>query len=76
MFIHYFWVVLPVVCCNVIMLLCFRWFDGFNWDGLRNRKLAPPIVSKVGSFVFLNVFRIQVLQCKITRRYLSRASVF
>lgn len=26
-----------------------KWFDGFNWDGLRNRKLAPPIVSKVKS---------------------------
>lgn len=26
-----------------------KWFDGFNWDGLRNRKLAPPIISKVKS---------------------------
>ncbi|XP_057314488.1 cGMP-dependent protein kinase 1-like isoform X2 [Hydractinia symbiolongicarpus] len=26
-----------------------KWFDGFNWDGLRNRKLAPPIVPKIKS---------------------------
>jgi len=26
-----------------------KWFDGFNWEGLKNRKLAPPIVPKVKS---------------------------
>lgn len=25
----------------------FRWFDGFNWEGLRNRTLIPPILPKV-----------------------------
>lgn len=25
-----------------------RWFDGFNWEGLRQRKLTPPIIPKVG----------------------------
>lgn len=28
-----------------------KWFDGFNWDGLRNKKLAPPIVPKVKSSI-------------------------
>lgn len=27
----------------------FRWFDGFNWEGLRNRTLIPPILPKVRS---------------------------
>jgi len=26
-----------------------KWFDGFNWDGLRNRKLAPPIGPQIQS---------------------------
>lgn len=24
-----------------------RWFDGFNWEGLRQRKLQAPIIPKV-----------------------------
>ena len=24
-----------------------RWFDGFNWEGLRNRSLHPPITPKI-----------------------------
>ena len=28
------------------MVLC-RWFEGFNWDGVANRKLVPPIVKNV-----------------------------
>ncbi|XP_064630245.1 cGMP-dependent protein kinase 1-like isoform X2 [Lineus longissimus] len=24
-----------------------KWFDGFNWEGLKKRKLAPPIVPKI-----------------------------
>ncbi|GFY63759.1 cGMP-dependent protein kinase egl-4 [Trichonephila inaurata madagascariensis] len=24
-----------------------KWFQGFDWDGLRNRALTPPIVPKV-----------------------------
>ncbi|XP_035231013.1 cGMP-dependent protein kinase 1-like isoform X2 [Stegodyphus dumicola] len=23
-----------------------KWFQGFDWDGLRNRTLTPPIVPK------------------------------
>lgn len=26
-----------------------KWFDGFNWDGLRSHKLQPPIVPKIKS---------------------------
>ena len=29
-----------------------RWFDGFYWDGLRNRELCPPIIPKVNYFRF------------------------
>lgn len=28
-----------------------KWFDGFYWDGLRNRTLPPPIMPKVQSVV-------------------------
>ena len=27
--------------------LVFRWFDGFNWEGLKQRKLQAPIIPKV-----------------------------
>ena len=26
-----------------------KWFDGFNWDGLRKSTLRPPIVPSVSS---------------------------
>lgn len=26
-----------------------RWFDGFNWEGLRNRTLMPPIIPQIRS---------------------------
>lgn len=26
-----------------------KWFDGFNWEGLRNRTLHPPITPKIGN---------------------------
>lgn len=26
-----------------------KWFDGFNWEGLRNRTLIPPILPKIRS---------------------------
>ena len=29
------------------MLVSYRWFDGFNWEGLRNRSLPPPILPKI-----------------------------
>ncbi|XP_058062957.1 cGMP-dependent protein kinase, isozyme 2 forms cD4/T1/T3A/T3B isoform X1 [Anopheles bellator] len=28
-----------------------KWFDGFYWEGLRNRSLPPPILPKVQSVV-------------------------
>ena len=24
-----------------------RWFDGFNWEGLQQRNLSPPIVPRI-----------------------------
>lgn len=30
-------------------LLNFRWFDGFNWEGLALRSLEPPITPVVKS---------------------------
>ena len=24
-----------------------KWFDGFNWEGLNNRSITPPIIPKV-----------------------------
>lgn len=27
-----------------------KWFDGFNWDGLKKRSLKPPIVPTVSSY--------------------------
>ncbi|GFS43845.1 hypothetical protein TNIN_140872 [Trichonephila inaurata madagascariensis] len=35
---------------SLIKRLC-RWFDGFNWDGLSNRNLVPPILPRVRSCV-------------------------
>jgi cGMP-dependent protein kinase len=28
-----------------------RWFDGFNWEGLCNHTLIPPILPQVKSVV-------------------------
>uniref|UniRef100_A0A3P8TDI0 cGMP-dependent protein kinase n=1 Tax=Amphiprion percula TaxID=161767 RepID=A0A3P8TDI0_AMPPE len=32
---------------NVTILSFFRWFEGFNWDGLCKRTLNPPVIPKV-----------------------------
>ena len=32
---------------EVPMLCCFRWFQGFDWEGLRTQSMMPPIVPKV-----------------------------
>lgn len=29
----------------------FRWFDGFNWEGLTERTLTPPILPNVNSVI-------------------------
>ncbi|KAJ8797613.1 hypothetical protein J1605_017226 [Eschrichtius robustus] len=33
---------------NLIKKLC-RWFEGFNWEGLRKGTLTPPIIPSVAS---------------------------
>ena len=32
-----------IICSNIFE----RWFDGFYWEGLRNRTLTPPIMPCV-----------------------------
>lgn len=29
--------------------MCFRWFQGFDWEGLRKMTLVPPFKQKVHS---------------------------
>lgn len=33
-------------CCYDVLFL-FRWFEGFNWDGLCERTLTAPVIPKV-----------------------------
>ena len=43
------------VCClnhfvdkkKTRMLICFRWFTGFDWEGIKKRTMAPPIMPEV-----------------------------
>jgi hypothetical protein len=37
----------PILQSSLIFNYCFRWFDGFNWEGLRNRTIHPPITPKI-----------------------------
>jgi hypothetical protein len=32
---------------NDVSALSYRWFQGFDWDGLRQRTLVGPIVQQV-----------------------------
>ena len=32
-----------------------KWFEGFNWEGLRRRTLAPPYVPKVNVVIVGNI---------------------
>uniref|UniRef100_A0A8C2C9Q2 cGMP-dependent protein kinase n=1 Tax=Cyprinus carpio TaxID=7962 RepID=A0A8C2C9Q2_CYPCA len=32
-----------------------KWFEGFNWDGLRKGTLTPPIIPNANIFFFLQV---------------------
>ena len=38
-----------------------RWYQGFDWDGLENRTLAPPIMPKVSKSSMLHAELIQPL---------------
>ena len=38
---------IPVHLIIVYIYILFRWFDGFNWEGLRARTLEPPIMPRV-----------------------------
>ena len=40
-----------------------KWFDGFNWEGLHNRSLTPPIIPHVGISTFLLYYLSSVPFC-------------
>lgn len=40
------------VLCIQSDLFMFRWFEGFNWEGLRKGTLTPPIMPDVSQFPF------------------------
>lgn len=35
----------------MVFVFYFRWFDGFNWEGLVNRTLTPPILPKIRNVI-------------------------
>lgn len=39
--------VLTVSTTTKFYISCFRWFEGFYWEGLKSRSLAPPIIPQV-----------------------------
>lgn len=32
-----------------------RWFQGFDWEGLRNRTAVPPIIPNVSTYTYIAV---------------------
>lgn len=38
-----------LVCPLVASLFIFRWFEGFNWEGLKKGTLTPPIIPIVSA---------------------------
>lgn len=38
-----------LVCPLVAALFIFRWFEGFNWEGLKKGTLTPPIIPIVSA---------------------------
>lgn len=34
-------------CLTLVFFPHFRWFEGFNWEGLRKGTLTPPIIPSV-----------------------------
>src|SRR4029434_7546126 len=35
--------------CRHSLCLCFRWFSGFSWSGLKNRTLKSPLKREVST---------------------------
>jgi hypothetical protein len=46
---HCCWIanVIKKLIVHVRMMSYFRWFQGFDWDGLLQKKLVPPIIPQV-----------------------------
>lgn len=42
-----------VFICGNDALFLFRWFEGFNWDGLYKRTLNPPVIPRVSHIKIL-----------------------
>lgn len=60
------------LCC-----FCFRWFEGFNWEGLKKGTLTPPIIPNVSADNITHAFSFQVvLSIRICHRYRSRVRSF
>ncbi len=53
-------IVLGIVSCNEHVC---RWFEGFNWDGLRKGTLTPPIIPNVSAYTHARpeTYSVQVL---------------
>ena len=39
---------------NPEIVILFRWFQGFHWQGLIDRTIQPPYKPKVGKLSYLN----------------------
>ena len=44
---RYVFIIFLKILKKIKYFVLFRWFDGFNWDGLRNRSLGVPITPKI-----------------------------
>lgn len=51
------------VCINVVFP--FRWFEGFNWEGLKKGTLTPPIIPNVRAHCskYLTLIYLLLLDC-------------
>lgn len=55
--------------------LYFRWFQGFDWEGLRTQKMVPPIIPKVNAIIFLisnchtGSLLFKICECKLPDLY-------
>lgn len=62
--------VLGNMVSHVDALLSFRWFEGFNWDGLCKHTLNPPVIPRVRSIQCV------ISVCCISKAPLSLSELF
>ena len=46
-----------------------KWFEGFNWEGLKKRTLTPPFLPKVNSCAALLDLRFRLIDTDIGAEY-------